>query len=179
MKKLVIIFTLALTLALLVPPAKATTQEQEEPPQQSSFSIIDMMIEMKTQKEKLEIQNRILDLTQHVNKTWYVFSGSNPRGWDCSGLVMWFYSDFGVELEHSATAQMKTGVLVDTPEPGDIVSFVYPGSKRAYHNGIYIGDGEIIHAPRPGRLTEIRAIKEIQFNHTVTYTRIIESGKID
>jgi cell wall-associated NlpC family hydrolase len=56
---------------------------------------------------------------------------------------------------------------------------VYPGSERAYHNGIYIGDGKIIHAPRPGRLTEVRAIAEIQFGHIVRYTRIIQSAKID
>ena len=172
MKKLVIIFTLALTLVLLVPPAEANDAQLEEPPQQNSISIIDMMIEMK-------MNNRVTQLTEHVEKTWYVFSGSTPSGWDCSGLVMWFYSDFNIELTHSATDQMNSGLLVDTPLPGDIVSFVYPGSGRAYHNGIYIGDGKIIHAPRPGRLTEIRAISEIQFNHTVTYTRIIQSAKID
>ena len=176
MKKLAIIFTLAIVFVFAVPPAEAKQQEQKEPPKQSSISIIDMMIEMSIENK---IQNRILDLTQHVNKAWYVFSGSTPRGWDCSGLVMWFYSELGVELEHSATAQMKNGTLVIEPVPGDIVSFMYPGSKWAYHNGIYIGDGKIIHAPRPGRLTEIRAIEEIQFNHTVKYTRIIESGKID
>ena len=183
MKKLAIIFTLALVFVFIAPPAEAVTQEQEEPFKQNSVSIVNMMIEMKIQKEKLEIQNkidnRISELREQVNKTWYVFSGSTPGGWDCSGLVMWFYSDLGVELEHSATAQMKSGTLVDNPAPGDIVSFVYPGSERSYHNGIYIGNGKIIHAPKPGRLTEIRAISEIQFNHTVRYTRLIESAKID
>jgi hypothetical protein len=108
MKKLVIIFTLALTLVLLVPPAEANDAQLEEPPQQNSISIIDMMIEMK-------MNNRIAQLTEHVEKTWYVFSGSTPSGWDCSGLVMWFYSDFNIELTHSATDQMNSGLLVDTP----------------------------------------------------------------
>jgi hypothetical protein len=166
MKKLIIIVTLAIALALIAPPAEAVTQEQAEPPQQSSISVIDIMIEMK-------MQNRILELTEHVDKTWYVFSGSTPRGWDCSGLVMWFYSDFGIQLDHSATKQTHSGELVTEPKIGDIVSISYPGSSRTYHNGIYAGDGYMIHSPRPGRRTELRLITEVSLNHVVTYTRLL------
>jgi hypothetical protein len=172
MKKLVIIFTLALMLTLLAPPAKAVMQKREVLSQQSQISIIDLMIENK-------MNNRILELKQHVGKTRYVFSGTTPKGWDCSGLVMWFYSDFNIELLHSATVQMSEGKIVETPQPGDIVSLMYPGSKRVYHNGIYVGDGKMIHSPRPGRATEIRLINDAHIGHTVVYTRIIESGKID
>jgi cell wall-associated NlpC family hydrolase len=166
MKKIIAISALAVTLALVTPPAEGATLEQADPPKQSTLSVIDMMVEMK-------MQNRMFELEQHVKKTWYVFSGSTPRGWDCSGLVKWFYSDFGVELEHSATVQKYSGTIVDEPMIGDIVSISYPNSKRSYHNGIYAGNGKIIHAPRPGRATELRAISEISFNHTVTYTRLI------
>ena len=166
MKKILIIAALALTFALVAPSAKADSQEQAEPPQQSSVSIIQMMIEMK-------MQNRIVDLTEHVDETWYVFSGSTPGGWDCSGLVMWFYSEFDIELEHSATKQKKSGQIVYEPMIGDIVSISYPNSEWVYHNGIYVGDGNMIHAPRPGRLTEIRKISEVSLGHTVTYTRLI------
>lgn len=159
MKKLITIVTLALALALIAPPADAATQEQAEPPQQSSISIIDMMIEMK-------MENRILELTEHVNKTWYVFAGSTPRGWDCSGLVMWFYSDFGVELEHSASKQMHSGEITTEPVPGDIVSFSRNG-KNAYHNGIYLGNDMYVHAPRPGRKTEISSIHTLPKEHLV------------
>ena len=179
MKKLAIIFILALVFVFIAPPAQAVPQEQEEPPQQNSISIIDIMIEMKMQEEKLKIQDRILELKQHVGKTRYAFSGSTPRGWDCSGLVIWFYSDFDISLTHSATAQMSEGEIVDTPEPGDIVSLMYPGSKSVYHNGIYVGNGKIIHSPRPGRTTELRNISELHLNHTIVYTRIIKSDKID
>lgn len=165
MKKLIIIVTLAIALALIAPPAEAATQEQTEPPQQISTSIIDMMIEMQIQQEKLEkqniIQNRILELTEHVDKTWYVFSGSTTNGWDCSGLVMWFYSDLGVELEHSATKQMNSGEIVTLPSIGDIISFSTNGGKTAYHNGIYIGGGLYIHAPKPGTRTTVASIYSI------------------
>jgi hypothetical protein len=159
MKKLITIVTLALALALIAPPAEAANQEQAEPPQQSSISVIDMMIEMK-------MENRILELNKHVNKTWYVFAGSTPRGWDCSGLVMWFYSDFGVELEHSASKQMHSGEITTEPVPGDIVSFSRNG-KNAYHNGIYLGNDMYVHAPRPGRKTEISSIHSLPKEHLV------------
>lgn len=171
MKKLAIIFTLALVFVFVAPPAEATQQEQEEPPQQNSISIIDMMIEMKVEQEKLEkqnrVQNRILELTQHVDKTWYVFSGSTPSGWDCSGLVMWFYSDLGVELEHSATKQMNSGEIITSPSVGDIVSFSNNGGKTAYHNGIYIGGGLYIHAPKPGVRTTVASINSLPKEHWV------------
>lgn len=159
MKKLVIIFTLALTLALMAPPAKAQETAQEEPPQQNSISVIDLMVEMK-------MQNRILELKEHVGNTWYVFSGSTPSGWDCSGLVMWFYSDFGVELQHSATTQMHSGQITTEPVPGDIISFSRNG-ERAYHNGIYLGDGMYIHAPSRGRATAISSIYTMPEEHWV------------
>jgi hypothetical protein len=159
MKKLIIIVTLAIAIALIAPPAEAVTQEQAEPPQQSSISIIDMMIEMK-------MENRILELTEHVDETWYVFSGSTPKGWDCSGLVMWFYSDFGIELPHSATKQMQLGTVTSEPVPGDIISFSRNG-KNAYHNGIYLGDGMYIHAPSKGRKTAISSIDTLPESHRV------------
>jgi hypothetical protein len=183
MKKLAIIFILALVFVFIAPPGQAVTQEQEEPPQQSLVSVIDLMIEMKMQKKAVEvkeqIEKRILELEQHVGKTRYVFGGSTPRGWDCSGLVLWFYSDFNVNLTHSATVQISEGQIVETPQPGDIVSLMYPGSKKVYHNGIYVGDGNMIHSPRPGKTTELRAIDDMHINHLVVYTRIVESGKID
>jgi hypothetical protein len=166
MKKILAILALAITLALVAPSAEGATTEQAEPPQQNTVSIIDMMLEMK-------MQNRMLELQSHVDKTWYVFSGSTPRGWDCSGLVMWFYSDFGIQLEHSATKQTHSGELVTEPKIGDIVSISYPGSSRTYHNGIYAGDGYMIHSPRPGRRTELRPITEVSLNHVVTYTRLL------
>jgi hypothetical protein len=165
MKKLAIIFILALTLTLLAPPAEADVVQQEDPPQQSSISIIDMMIEMK-------MNNRISELTEHVNKTWYVFSGSSPKGWDCSGMVMWFYSDFGIELEHSATKQMHSGEITTEPVPGDIISFSRNG-QNAYHNGIYIGNDMYIHAPSRGRKTAISSIHTLPQEHWV-FTSLVK-----
>jgi hypothetical protein len=167
MKKLTTIVALAIVIALIAPPAEAAVKEQADPPQQPYTSIIEIMIEMKKQDKKLQMQNRITELKQYANKTWYVFSGSTPRGWDCSGLVKWFYSDFGIELEHSATKQMHLSQITTEPVPGDIIFFSRNGGKTAYHNGIYLGNDMYIHAPRPGRKTTISSIYTIPESHWV------------
>ena len=120
-----------------------------------------------------KMQIRISALEQYVNKTWYVFSGITPDGWDCSGLVMWFYSEFGIELEHSVTAQIHSGKNPENPMPGDIVAFKYNGSKIGYHNGIYVGNDMYIHAPKKGTRTKLSSVSEYAGEHSVpVYTRI-------
>src|SRR5262249_36950965 len=77
----------------------------------------------------------------------YVWGGSSPGGFDCSGLVMWAYSQVGVSLPHSSYAQYNMGVSVprDQLEPGDLVFFDGLG-----HEGLYIGGGMFVHAPHTG-----------------------------
>ena len=177
MKK-ILITTIAFTLALTSVAVSSTAVTPQGPLEEhvTQTSIIDILIELKQiQQDQIraqKIEKRFNDLNQHIGKTWYVVSGSTPRGWDCSGMVLWFYSELGVELYHSATVQMNSGVIVTEPMLGDIVSISYPNSDRSYHNGIYAGDGNMIHAPKPGRLTELRPISEVSLGHTVTYTRL-------
>jgi cell wall-associated NlpC family hydrolase len=117
-------------------------------------------------------------LKSRVGKTWYVFSGSTPSGWDCSGLVYWAYEQLGVPVEHSANKQGNSGTKVRTPKVGDIVVFGYKGSKTYYHSSIYIGDGKVIHAGfRKGTSTSIIALDDPSFRHsTATFIRLIESN---
>jgi cell wall-associated NlpC family hydrolase len=117
---------------------------------------------------------------RQVGKTPWVFSGSTPSAWDCSGMVRWTYAHLGVDLEHSATKQRLSGEFVKRPKIGDLVSFNYQSYGSAYHIGIYIGPDEMIHAGgKPGDRTAIRSIREWQKangNSEVTYTRIIETN---
>jgi len=83
-------------------------------------------------------------LKKRINKTWYVFSGSTPSGWDCSGLTMWAYKQLGVSIKHSATAQAYAGRWVKTPLPGDIVVWGY--GRWFQHAAIYYGHGVAIHS---------------------------------
>jgi peptidoglycan DL-endopeptidase CwlO len=88
----------------------------------------------------------------------YQWAGSSPgSGFDCSGLVMWAYSQVGVSLPHSSYAMWNQGVSVprDQLQPGDIVFFDGLG-----HVGIYIGGGEFVHAPHTGTVVQVSSLDE-------------------
>lgn len=80
----------------------------------------------------------------------YVYGGMSPSGFDCSGFVKYVYSNFGYNLNRTASDQMSNGVTVadEDLQPGDLVFFYKPGSgaRRASHVGIYIGGGQFVHA---------------------------------
>ncbi len=85
----------------------------------------------------------------------YVWGGSTPRGFDCSGLVMYVFAQIGVSLPHSSYAQFGMGTPVSLGElqPGDLVFFA-----GASHVGIYIGGGQFIHAPHTGTVVQISTL---------------------
>ena len=128
-------------------------------------------------RNKAVLEKRISQLSQHINKTWYVFSGSTPRGWDCSGLVVWFYGGIGIEVPHSATKQGLMRPKVSDPVPGDIVVTKYINSKNFIHSGIYIGDNKMIHSGfKKGQKTEIIDLSDPSFKGQKHYfVRVIES----
>lgn len=79
----------------------------------------------------------------------YVYGGSGPNTFDCSGFTMYVLKNFGVTLSHSATAQSRVGTYVSKEklQPGDLVFFTdYETGSGIGHCGIYIGDGNFIHA---------------------------------
>lgn len=77
----------------------------------------------------------------------YVWAGRSPAGFDCSGFVWYVYSNFGVGLPRMADGQFEVGLQVSRRDlvPGDLVFFstYEPGPS---HVGIYIGNGQFIHA---------------------------------
>ncbi|MFI2351378.1 NlpC/P60 family protein [Streptomyces sp. NPDC019443] len=78
----------------------------------------------------------------------YVWGASGPSSYDCSGLTQAAWKAAGVDLPRTTWDQVKVGVRVETKDllPGDLVFFYDDIS----HVGIYIGDGKMIHAPKPG-----------------------------
>ncbi|MEA4934721.1 MAG: SH3 domain-containing C40 family peptidase [Lawsonibacter sp.] len=80
----------------------------------------------------------------------YVYGGSSPKGFDCSGFARYVYSQFGYSINRTASNQMDNGTSVSMSElqPGDLVFFkkAGSGSKRASHVGIYIGGNRFVHA---------------------------------
>ncbi|MBU4193983.1 MAG: C40 family peptidase [Actinobacteria bacterium] len=88
----------------------------------------------------------------------YSSGASGPDAFDCSGLTQYCYSiGGGIDIPHSSHAQARCGASVPEPDlrPGDIVAFHGWG-----HVGIYIGDGQYIHAPQTGEFVEVAPLSE-------------------
>ena len=97
----------------------------------------------------------VVSIAMHYLGTPYVWGGASPSGFDCSGLVMYVFSQVGVSLPHSSYAQYGMGSPVsrDQLQPGDLVFFDGLG-----HVGIYVGGGSFIHAPHTGDVVRISSL---------------------
>ncbi|MGO4131181.1 C40 family peptidase [Janibacter sp. RAF52] len=84
----------------------------------------------------------------------YVYGGSTPSGFDCSGFTQYVFAKAGKSLPRVTTAQQAAATPVSNPQPGDLVFFGSP----SWHVGIYVGDGMMIDAPRTGKSISIRPI---------------------
>jgi cell wall-associated NlpC family hydrolase len=93
----------------------------------------------------------------------YLWGGATPKGFDCSGLVMWLWAKHGYTFPHFAKAQYQMGPQVDESDlrPGDLVFFHELG-----HVGIYIGNGYVLHAPHTGTTVQIAPFSSSWFQST-------------
>ncbi|MEQ1735242.1 MAG: NlpC/P60 family protein [Rhodoglobus sp.] len=99
--------------------------------------------------------NQVVEVAKQYQGVPYRFGGADPSGFDCSGFTMYVYAQFGVALPHSASRQGSGGTAISPADalPGDLV-FMDGGG----HNGIYLGNGMMIDAPKPGTTVNIRPI---------------------
>lgn len=93
--------------------------------------------------------------------TPYKWGGNGPLGVDCSGFTQQVYRQFGIELPRVSAQQAASGkrIGIDQAQPGDLVA--WDNSSRnngADHIAIYLGDGMVIHAPRPGDSVKISKV---------------------
>lgn len=106
------------------------------------------------------------DITELARKylgTQYVWGGSTPSGFDCSGLVQYVFGKNGVSVPRTTYNQIAVGASVspDKLRPGDLVFFDTDKSKSGPdHVGIYLGGGKFIHAPRPGSGVKISSLSD-------------------
>lgn len=88
----------------------------------------------------------------------YRFGGASPSGFDCSGLTQWAYAQIGISLPHSANAQAAMGTQIPLSElqPGDLVYWY------DLHVAMYIGDGQMVHAPYAGSVVSVVSVASMQ-----------------
>ncbi len=106
-----------------------------------------------TMSDALLLRSSLLKLSRQQLGSAYVYGGSQPGAFDCSGLTSYLYRKNGVSLHRTADAQPQDGMIVarENMQVGDLVFFRDAGSPWfATHVGIYVGDGQMIHAGSNG-----------------------------
>ena len=95
----------------------------------------------------------------------YVWGATGPSSFDCSGLTSWAYGQAGVGLPRTSQEQANIGVRLSMSQlaPGDLVFFY----GDLHHVGLYAGNGQILHAPKPGANVRYESINNMPFQFGV------------
>ena len=133
------------------------TTSSEENTVDSQEAVEENQVEVETEQEQEEESttsassegNDVVEFAKKYLGYKYVAGGSSPStGFDCSGFTTYVFRNFGVSLNRSSKDQIKNGTAVSKSnlQPGDIVIFKNQGKTAIGHVGIYIGNGNFIHA---------------------------------
>lgn len=109
-------------------------------------------------RPSLSDNTALIDFAKKYLGVPYVYGGSSPSGFDCSGFVQYVFSNFGVKLSRTTYTQVNEGVAVskENLQAGDLVFF--GTASNVSHVGIYISDGNFIHASKPGDTVKINSL---------------------
>ena len=127
-----------------------------------------------------ETAQLLLDYAASFQGVPYKYGGASPSGFDCSGYVVYVFSNFGYNLPRTATQQAASSLCVPVAKadliPGDLVFFKLPGYASAIgHVGIYAGDGRFIHATSPGDVVKYDLMSSSYYTKNyVTARRVIQ-----
>ena len=111
-------------------------------------------------------QHVLLSAMSQIGVPYRSHMSKPGRGFDCSGLVHFAYSQAGIGLPRSSGDQFSAAVEIDRAdlEPGDVV--YYPG-----HISMYVGDDFVVHSPQPGQEVEVREM----FDRSLRYGDVVDS----
>lgn len=120
------------------------------------------------------IARRIISTSMDYIGVPYVFGGTSPYGFDCSGYVQYVFAHAGISLPRTADVQYEVGTPISTAEliPGDLV-FFSTYTYGASHVGIYVGDGNFIHASSSRGVTISSLSQAYYSSHYIGARRIL------
>jgi cell wall-associated NlpC family hydrolase len=96
----------------------------------------------------------VLGIAAGLAGIYYVYGGTTPAGFDCSGFTQYVFAAVGIALPRTSEAQQQAATSVSNPMPGDLVFFGSPAS----HVGIYAGNGMMWDSPHTGAAVGLHAI---------------------
>lgn len=139
---------------LWLAPSDTATREEAIAMFMRCFKCLDeyytMVVNNAAAAQVSELIGQLLEYAQSFLGTRYVYGGASPNGFDCSGFTQYCYRLIGVSINRTAQQQFSNGVPVerDMLQPGDLVFFsnTYASTDSITHVGIYLGDGNFIHA---------------------------------
>ncbi|MEO7068960.1 MAG: NlpC/P60 family protein [Nostocoides sp.] len=105
----------------------------------------------------------VIAVAQSLLGIYYIYGGSTPAGFDCSGFTSYVFRQVGISLPRTAAQQQASAQRISSPEPGDLIFFGYP----AYHVGIYAGGGMMYDSPTTGKTSGLHKI----WSGSVSYGR--------
>ncbi|MGL5693108.1 MAG: NlpC/P60 family protein [Peptostreptococcaceae bacterium] len=119
-------------------------------------------------------QSAVVSLAKAQLGKPYVWGAEGPSSFDCSGLTSYVYKNAaGVSLPRTSTAQSNYGTTVSRSnlKAGDLIFFSTNGSGNVSHVGIYIGNGEMIHSPKPGSSVQKSSINNSYWSKAYLWSK--------
>lgn len=142
-----------------------------------TFAKIDALMGRKTSLSRgnnESLSQKIIDYAKRFLGVKYVWGGSSPKGFDCSGFVKYVFGNFGINLVRTSTGQAKegSGVTKSDLQMGDLVFFDTNGGQNGInHVGIYIGSGKFIQSSSGSKYVVISSISEGFYKDTYMKAR--------
>lgn len=112
-------------------------------------------LSVQVKRAKMPVKQRAVLLSRTQLGTRYRWGGTTAAGFDCSGYTKYIFAKAGKSLPRTAAQQYRATKRTSKPRAGDLVFY---GGARAYHVGIYLGNGRMIHSPRSGKSVEVTRV---------------------